>query len=559
MKPVSLVCVLFGLMTIGLLAAENTHAKKFIQVGWDSPNTAYLKDHWKEMEKGSPFDGVIYRVEAKGETNQQESSLLMWTKKPWKREWFQPVLADLKSCHFTQFSDNFLQMDATPGDLDWADESGWEAFAGKVGICSWLAKQSGSKGLCIDFESYGAKQFQWNAKGGRSFEEIQMLARKRGAVFMRAVAREFPDATLLAFWLNSANMKAGRQPDPHRILAGEAYGLLPAFINGMLDVMPSSIKLVDGCENGYYMDSETEFLRAASDMRGWDGAAMRLVAPENRGRYRTQVQVGFGFYLDMYLNEEGNQYYFPPLNGSRLARLQRNLNWARQVSDEYVWIYGEQCKWWNMETAWSKEAVARTVGRGRSWEQAMPGLTCTIDRVRDLTAAARREIGRQQTNNSLTNLIVNGDFSMITPQTGLPTGWSFWQDESSKGGFSWDGMVGTGAMKATNISNGVLIQKIQVTPGEVFVVEAECQRRGNPICLLGVRWQKQNDQWSNWDEDQVFVFKKSENKWEEAFGVVTVPEGAAQLVLMTGVRQQLTPEDVCWFDNVKAFRLSTVR
>ena len=57
----------------------------------------------------------------------------------------------------------------------------------------------------------------------------------------------------------------------------------------------------------------------------WNGAAMNLVAPENREKYRRQVQAGFGFYLDMYLNE-GGVFYFPPLEGSRLKRLYRNLS-----------------------------------------------------------------------------------------------------------------------------------------------------------------------------------------------------------------------------------------
>ena len=114
----------------------------------------------------------------------------------------------------------------------------------------------------------------------------------------------------------------------------------------MLDALPPDMILVDGCEHGYYMDSAEAYLRAANEMRSWHGACTRLVSPENRAKYRQQVQAGFGFYLDMYLNPEGNRYYFPPLDGSRLARLERNLGFARDAADEYVWIYGEQCRWW---------------------------------------------------------------------------------------------------------------------------------------------------------------------------------------------------------------------
>ena len=92
--------------------------------------------------------------------------------------------------------------------------------------------------------------------------------------------------------------------------------LLPAFIDGMLDALPPGMILVNGCENGYCMDSAEAYLQAAREMRSWHCAGVRLVSPQNRAKYRQQVQAGFGFYLDMYLNPEGNHYYFPPLNGS---------------------------------------------------------------------------------------------------------------------------------------------------------------------------------------------------------------------------------------------------
>jgi hypothetical protein len=51
------------------------------------------------------------------------------------------------------------------------------------------------------------------------------------------VAREFPDAVLLALWLNSANLRAGELATPETILASGEYGLLPAFIDGMLVIL----------------------------------------------------------------------------------------------------------------------------------------------------------------------------------------------------------------------------------------------------------------------------------------------------------------------------------
>ena len=94
-----------------------------------------------------------------------------------------------------------------------------------------------------------------------------------------------------------------------------------------------------------------------------------MVALENRAKYHGQVQAGFGFYLDMYLNEKGNHYYFgPKKGGSRIDRLRDNLSAALEASDEYVWVYGEQCRWWKSQSL-SKQ-VEKTAGKGALWDEA---------------------------------------------------------------------------------------------------------------------------------------------------------------------------------------------
>ena len=154
------------------------------------------------MEQTTPFDGVMFKVDAKDRQGGTLSSEAIGDGRPWKREWLQEALVDLKSCRFARFTDNFLRFNATPGNLDWADDAGWAALADKAGHCAWLLKQTGCKGLAIDFESYGAHQFRF-------------------------------------------------------------------------DAAPPPMVLVDGCENGYYMDSAEEYLCAAHELRSWNGGAIR--------------------------------------------------------------------------------------------------------------------------------------------------------------------------------------------------------------------------------------------------------------------------------------------
>lgn len=527
---------------------------KFIELGWDIPSTAQLREYWRDMERTTPFDGVMFRVDAQDGQGTRLSSEAIWDGRPWKRDWLKPALDDLQACRFERFKHNFVRFNATPGNLAWDDDAGWAALAEKAGHCAWLMKQGGGRGLAIDFESYGAAQFRYDPAKGGNFVEAAKLARRRGAQFVQAVAQEFPDAVLLALWLNSINFKAGRSTQPESILASSGYGLLPAFIDGMLDSLPPGMVLVDGCENGYTMDSAEAYLSAAHEMRSWQGASARLVSPENRAKYRQQVQAGFGFYLDMYLNAEGNHYYFPPLNGSRLARLQRNLGYARDAADEYVWVYGEQCRWWG-----PRPDLPKTVGQGRLWEEALPGITRAIAYTRDPLAAAKAELAELRKTGQLISQAKNADFRQAaSPQAGsLPAEFGVWQDEkTAKGTFAWDAEVGEGSGHATRVKWGCFIQGLTVKPGEEYAVQVACRPRGHTQPTLVVRWQTAENRWTQEHLDQTFPFESGKDEWQSAFGVVTVPEGVGRLIVLLNVTGQIADEDTCWFDNLGVYRLN---
>ena len=379
-----------------------------------------------------------------------------------------------------------------------------------------------------------------------------MLVRKRGSEFVKAIANEYPDAVLLTLFMNSVNFKAGLSATPAIILQTVGYGLLPAFIDGMLDSAPTSMVFVDGCENGYYMDSAEEYLRAAHGMRSWSGGAIRLVSPQNRPKYRQQVQAGFGFYLDMFLNESTNRYYRGPLNGSRLARLERNLAFARNAADEYVWIYGEQCRWWG-----KAQNLPNTVGKGRLWEEAMPGISLAIDFVRDPISAGLRQITRLQDAGTLTNLALNADFSKPAGQGkgAMPAEFSAWQNEKI-GRFTWDASVGGGSACATAVKWGCLIQSIPVNPGELYAIQADCLPKGKSQPTLIVRWQTADGRWTEENQDRTFAFKPYQGEWQHAFGVVTVPPAnVGRLVVLLNITRQESDNDMCWFDNLALYRL----
>jgi hypothetical protein len=531
--------IVFG---IAVGAAWAGSEKKLIQIGWDIPSTSYLRQHWQKMDKGTPFNGVIFKVEGAG-----WSSEAVWDRQPWDRGRLISAVEDLKACHFTTLTSNFLRVNATPGDLDWFDDAGWAALSEKVGLLAWVAKEGRAAGLCLDFESYGKRQFQYQPTPAHSFLETRDAARRRGAQVMRCLAREYPDATLLAFWLDSVALPAGEATDPLAMLPADGYGLLPAFIDGLLDAAPPRMTLVDGCENAYLFDSETEYLRAYQRISGREGPAARLVSPENRAKYRRQVQVGFGFYLDAYINPETSQWHIDMHGQPRLSRLARNLALARRIADEYVWVYGEQYRWW--------PDAAGSVGK--RWDDALPGLTQTIAFVQDPTEAARREVEARRQAGSLQNLLTNPGFDGSPGAQGLPEGWTSWQDDASHGTFTFDPAVGLGrqgSAKAEGVAAGCYVQRVRVQPGQRFLVESDVLPQGTTSYHIMVRWQDPESKWTSVDRDVTIAFGPAgQGGWRHATGAVEVPEGAGYLVLLLGVGAQASAQDACWFDNAGVY------
>ena len=521
--------------------------KKFIQLGWDIPNTAYLKEHHEEMQQTTPFDGVMLALEATAPDGNRYSSQGMMDSQPWDPAWFAQAVDDLKACRWTTFTDNFLRFNFTPGTIAWDDDEGWTNLCNKTTLCAQIAKETGLKGFAVDFEPYGKAMFKYSADSGRSFEETLPLVRKRGKQWMEAVASEYPDMVLFTLFIADVNLSAGYDARPDNALKSLHYGLLPAFFNGMLDAIPPKMQIVDGCETGYYKNGFNEFARTALAIQSIGGPAIRLVAPENRTKYINQVQVGFGFYLDMYTNPEGHTYYRGPKEGgTRLNRLEENLTAALETADHYVWIYGEQRRWWkplNPEVQW------------QHWDEALPGMSRAIRFIKNPRKAAKAELATLRKDNQAVNLLKNAEFSESA------TNWSFWQDKPL-GTMTWD----DGKAKLSGVQWGCILQGLRpVNHGEHYYVAMDGKQQGTGEINVTIGWADAEGNW-NWAlETQVMSFEKEPDRidgrdlpdgWLRAERIVKVPESAAEMRVMAGVKDQSTDADAAWFDDAVLIRLN---
>ena len=560
-----------ALFALGLLlAAGSVRAeppdmrvkKKLIATGWDCPDSQRLLANLAEMEK-RPFDGVV--IEVTGQTAEGKPCPLRaaFSNQKWQREWFQTNVDQLRHCKGTRFTDNFVTLGANPGDVDWFDDEGWQQIVEHWRIAARLARQAGLKGLTFDPEPYTPPHSQFNYAAQRdrtqhSFNEYAAKARQRGRQVMQAVAEEYPEITIFCYFMNCAGAAATGRADPRPALAAQGYGLYPAMIDGWLDVAPPTVVLVDGCESAYRHNSRQQFLESAVQIKQ---ACQELVSPENRAKYRAQVQVSFGIYLDAYWNPKDSPWYIDGLGGPRVGRLRANTSAALAVADEYVWVYGERFRWWPTPN--------RSV-RPETWSEALPGSEQALRYARDPLDFARTQMAEMKATGKLVNLARNGDFSSSTAKStggaeqswhdGMPpAAWSSWQRNDSKGTFTWErdaGPAGRGAARASGVVEGCFLQSHPVAPGERYTVRAACKTHGGGSALLRVRWQTAEGRWTAETQDRLFYGEPSPDNWGELFGVVEVPEGVGRLLILLGVSSQGTAEDVVRFGDVELYRLA---
>lgn len=533
-------CVLLGLAADGVALDEAPlPRKKLIMSGWDQPDTAQFRRDLAAFEK-YPFDGVILTVPGRKPDGTQFTSFNnLFSSEPWTEAMYADALADLKAARSTKVTDNFVILWSLPHTVDWFDDAGWGIITEKFRIMARVAKQGGLRGILFDPEHYSEEHKAWQFlsqpnHSRHDFAAYYAKVRQRGQESMRAMAGEFPDLTLFAYWLFSVNL---RSLDAGGSLAGlecDDYGLQAAFVDGWLDAAPATVKFVDGQEFAYRWDGESAFQSGALRVKN---ECQAFVMPANRGKYRAQVQASFGFYLDAYVNPPGSSYYIGRESEPRVNRLEANLDAAVRAADEYVWIYGEKNRWW----------PPRTVGGNptTNWTEALPGIGLSLLRAKDPTEAARRLLA----SASATNLLLNGDFSDAAD--GKPAKWWIWQDEKqATGAFARD--AAAGAARLTRMFNGCFGQNIKAQPGERYAVSARVRQTGHGIAAVRVGWKDASGKWTRGDASvRITLTNAGKGEWQELAGSVRVPEGVVELIVTLYANGQVKDADAAWFDDVR--------
>jgi hypothetical protein len=316
---------------------------------------------------------------------------------------------------------SFFRVNLAPrkSRLAWNDDAAWALCAENLATAARLAKEVSFEGLVIDPEDYHKKKQNRLAAGDPPWVESKALARRRGCEIFSRVFAEYPNITILSFMLLTADSAYARTSDPVAYMESKR-DLWPSFVNGILDAMPPMAKIVDGNEEcGYRAEaSKRDFYKNVRDQLV---GVLPLVAPENRVKYRAQMSVSFGLYIDSYAVPTNSPYYFGPVRGKRITHFENNLRQATECADEYVWFWGERgfyVDWpadlkeksgdvWrsHIGLTWRLKYFRNKKSRYRPWRDIIDGDVSLILRgVKDPVRCVREEHARQKASGEFRNL-----------------------------------------------------------------------------------------------------------------------------------------------------------
>ncbi|KAA5542723.1 hypothetical protein FYK55_14455 [Roseiconus nitratireducens] len=575
-------CLLALACHLGLASvfAADPTSERIITCGWNAPTLGQFARDVPRMPGAVPLTGAVLTLHA--DSGIPDPLATAHGRADWNGLDVERSIQAMRTAASPTMTDNYLLLKANPGDIDWFDDAGWEIIVDHYRVAADIARRAGLRGLLLDAEPYTDphRQFQYSRQAQASqhtFAEYQVMARTRGRQVMQAIAKEFPEAQLASFFLLSYLV----QDHPHRgpspvgrgdadwCLAGHAYGLLPAFVDGWLDVIPKTMTIIDGCENGYWFQSRDDFFSHAAAVR--DGGE-QLVSPANRDKYRNQVEIAFPIFLDAIHPSLAGEYTLQPERSDRLALLRRNLAAAIDAGDGLVWLYGEHGRWWpeaTDEALWHGKDVYPT------WETQLPGISAAI--AETVTAAAHNQTAghravtspidlqspaterSDQTTERSDQTTADGD-GPTDPNDGpeapgdgqieatvidsVPT----WESIPAE-----DGTVklDNGQVHISGADRGSAMAVLQVKPDRQYMVQIQVVQQGYGLTQVDIRWRTSDGHWADKPFEVVaFPADGDPTQPRTITAIAQSPPEPHDLVVVCTASRQRNEQDAALFGNL---------
>ena len=553
MKKITLASVIVALAQ---MIEVNAAQKKYISFGWEyrelTPAMILANaDKFKE----TAIDGIALYVNV---TNSLGKKLGFVTDGDvWEKEAFKGQLEDFRRIAKTpHLAESFLVGYHAPlRRFSWTDDAAWENLANSMSVLGWLTREAGLKGMNCDLEDYHNQKQYERLPGDPEWDELVKIVRRRGAQTFGAFFRENSNAKVLFYFCLNMDTAYFSAPDV-KALMRKNEDLAPAFVDGILDVMPETATLIDGCEHSYWsLSSRADFHVMYTKLRS---VCSQLVSPENREKYLRLTQVSFALYYDMYLNEKGkNIWYFDPIDGSRLETFRRNLFDATRLADEYVWFWGEK----NPTIEWRNANIAKRVKNVDTWNKALPGLTEAMLCCKDSDWGLERRLKSLKEKGKLVNLCKNP--SCDGDGTKLPDPYLSWhrkkKDQNVK--IFLDQSTGCQSAPSLSIKDGItgryrsssIMSDIikGVKSGETYAVVVAVKGE----CEVGVTRLTENGGVAHFADRITFINEKPlKDGWREVSGLFVVPPGVSAFRVKASIATKYG-ENQFWMDDVRVYKI----
>jgi hypothetical protein len=274
---------------------------------------------------------------------------------------------------FDRMPASFALLKVTPGDVDWEDDAGWAVVAANVRALASTAREAGMRGVFLDTQTYGVDVFSLPAVGaGRTFEVLELAVRERGRAVGTEIQRELPGGVVM---LTLAYSELWRSACLDGVeLAVDRYGLLPAFLDGLVEVLGQDA-VIDGFLPSYPVTDPRAFplfrrvIHAEEELDAswlpgvmtyrnprttelsqniWPETPTEVCTESTRARVHRPLTAAFGLMLD---------WPYPSAVITDPARFDENhvtpaelgelLTGAMASSDGYVWMWGTGVDWWS--------------------------------------------------------------------------------------------------------------------------------------------------------------------------------------------------------------------
>lgn len=513
--------------------------------------TQFIKDNIEMMEKSIPGSGIIIRFVTPADQceGQPININAIFGGRKIKYEYFKKDIENLKNTKFKKFTDNFIGLTVSPGNVDWFDDAAWETVCHNHKVVAKIAKETGMVGMKFDIEEYHKNtMWQFDPAKGKTLAETHAKIRQRGQEFGRALFSEFPDMEMLCYWWFSLCRHKNDQARPE-----EAEYMVAPFVNGIYDVLPQTVKIHDGDEScAYRANDEIEFYHLGIDVKK---NFLRFLDPKHLAKYRAQTFVAPGLYVDPHFASKfgfWNNQLLPELEtlgGTQL--LKRNLINAMEVADKYVWMWHERFVWFPSHHPASPVNISSIA----------PKVTAELDLIasQDQLADAKKVLAKDKPRN----IIYNPTFDKLPENGQKIPGFGEWHGAKNQGQFIRKVVDGNAVVAAVDVINGCIYQSRKVKPGEMYLARCTAWNvtpGSKAKATFSVKWKRDfvrqgkpfNDRFADYLNKQ-HIFRRLGNKPVTVEFVVTVPEYAESLELMLGVGEAQGQE--IYFDNVELYKI----